>query len=380
MNAYNSPLPPRPEMVRAMLGSDSAYEGVFFTAVKTTGIFCRPTCGARKPKPENVEFFSLATEAMAAGYRPCLRCKPLDLAASAPEWVRELFAAVTAAPDARWSDAELLTRGVEPLRLRRWFKQHFGMTFHAWLRSRRLGIALGRIVVGETLDNTAFDSGYESLSGFRDAFKKTFQITPGKAAETSLLLYRHLTTPLGPMIAMAEERGLVLLEFLDRPALTAELHELRQRYGYSIAPGEHPYLQQIEAQLKLYFEGTLNNFSVPLHLPGSPFDQLVWSELLRIGYGQTSTYGAIAEHIGKPGAGQAVGNANGHNRLSIVVPCHRVIAANGALTGYGGGQPRKEFLLRLEKAALQITQQQAFVLEGLADTQAPLANKSDGAR
>lgn len=349
-------------MVRAMLDSDSAYEGVFFTAVKTTGIFCRPTCGARKPKPENVEFFSLATEAMAAGYRPCLRCKPLDLAASAPDWIKGLLASVSASPDARWSDVELTKYGIDPLRLRRWFKQHFGMTFHAWLRSRKLGIALGRIVVGETLDNTAFDSGYESLSGFREAFKKTFQIPPGKATETSLLLYRHLTTPLGPMIAMAEERGLVLLEFLDRPALTAELNELRQRYGYSIAPGEHPHIEQIDAQLKLYFDGKLKTFSVPLHMPGSSFDRLVWEELLKVEYGTTSTYGAIAGNIGKPGASQAVGNANGHNRLSIVVPCHRVIATNGALAGHGGGQPRKAFLLRLEKAALQITQQQTFTL------------------
>nr|WP_314560427.1 trifunctional transcriptional activator/DNA repair protein Ada/methylated-DNA--[protein]-cysteine S-methyltransferase [uncultured Pseudomonas sp.] len=363
MRSYNHALPPRSEMVNAMLCSDTAYEGVFFTAVKTTGIFCRPTCGARKPKPENVEFFSQANEAMAAGYRPCLRCKPLDLAASAPDWVKGLLASVSASPDARWSDAELTTRGIDPLRLRRWFKQNFGMTFHAWMRSRRLGVALGRISSGETLDNTAFDLGYESLSGFRDAFKKTFQMPPGKAAETSLLLYRHLTTPLGPMIAMAEERGLVLLEFLDRPALTAELNELRGRHGYSIAPGEHIYIKQLEVQLKLYFDGKLKRFSVPLHMPGSSFDRLVWAELLKIDYGTLSTYGAIAGAIGKPGASQAVGNANGHNRLSIIVPCHRVIATNGALAGYGGGQPRKEFLLRLEKTALQITQQDEFLLD-----------------
>lgn len=162
------------------------------------------------------------------------------------------------------------------------------------------------------------------------------------------------------MIAMAERRGLVLLEFLDRPALTREVEELQSRHGYVVAPGHNAPLRQIEEQLDEYFAGTRSAFSVPLHLPGSAFDQQVWEQLLQIPYGQTSTYGAIASRLGKPGASRAVGLANGHNRLSIVVPCHRVIGADGSLTGYGGGQPRKAFLLRLENAAVQLTQPLAF--------------------
>jgi AraC family transcriptional regulator, regulatory protein of adaptative response / methylated-DNA-[protein]-cysteine methyltransferase len=360
MNLQNALLPPHAEMVRAMLERDTAYEGVFFTAVKTTGIFCRPSCTARKPKPENVEFFAHADECMSAGYRACLRCKPLDAAAIAPDWVQQLLKSVDADPEQRWTDAQLLAEGIEPLKLRRWFKQHFGMTFHAWLRTRRLGMALGGIKQGDSIDNAAFDSGYESLSGFRDAFQKSFNITPGRAANSEPLLFTRLTTPLGPMIAMAERRGLVLLEFLDRPALTKEVEALQNRYGYAVAPGHHAHLQQIEAELTQYFAGKLTDFNVPLHLPGSDFARQVWAELAKIPYGQTSTYGAIAALLGKPGASRAVGLANGHNRLSIVVPCHRVIGADGSLTGYGGGQPRKAFLLRLEKAAVQITQQLAF--------------------
>ena len=247
MNLQNALLPPHAEMVRAMLERDTAYEGVFFTAVKTTGIFCRPSCTARKPKPENVEFFAHADECMSAGYRACLRCKPLDAAAIAPDWVQRLLKSVDADPDQRWTDAQLLAEGIEPLKLRRWFKQHFGMTFHAWLRTRRLGMALGGIKQGDSIDNAAFDSGYESLSGFRDAFQKSFHITPGRAANSEPLLFTRLTTPLGPMIAMAERRGLVLLEFLDRPALTKEVEELQNRYGYAVAPGHNAHLQQIEA-------------------------------------------------------------------------------------------------------------------------------------
>ncbi|MHC8314165.1 bifunctional transcriptional activator/DNA repair enzyme AdaA [Pseudomonas sp. LB3P31] len=356
MNLQNTSLPPHNEMVRAMLERDTAYEGVFFTAVKTTGIFCRPSCTARKPKPENVEFFAHADECLSAGYRACLRCKPLDAAAIAPDWVQKLLTAVDTTPDRQWSDAQLLAEGIEPLKLRRWFKQHFGMTFHAWLRTRRLGMALGGIKQGASIDNAAFDSGYESLSGFRDAFQKSFHMTPGRAASSEPLLFTRLTTPLGPMIAMAERRGLVLLEFLDRPALTREVEALQTRYGYAIAPGHNAHLRQIEDELAQYFAGKLTVFNVPLHLPGSEFSRLVWAELVKIPYGHTSTYGSIAATLGKPGASRAVGLANGHNRVSIVVPCHRVIGADGSLTGYGGGQPRKAFLLRLENAALQLTQ------------------------
>jgi AraC family transcriptional regulator of adaptative response/methylated-DNA-[protein]-cysteine methyltransferase len=234
------------------------------------------------------------------------------------------------------------------------------MTFHAWLRSRRLGIALGGIKQGESIDNAAFDSGYESLSGFRDAFQKSFHTTPGRAAHSEPLLFTRLTTPLGPMIAMAEQRGLVLLEFLDRPALTKEIEELQNRHGYAVAPGHNGHLQQIEAELAQYFAGKRTEFNVPLHLPGSAFARQVWAELMKIPYGQTTTYGAIAAQLGKPGASRAVGLANGQNRLAIILPCHRVIGADGSLTGYGGGQPRKAFLLRLESAAVQITEQLAF--------------------
>ncbi|SCW95282.1 AraC family transcriptional regulator, regulatory protein of adaptative response / methylated-DNA-[protein]-cysteine methyltransferase [Pseudomonas sp. NFACC48-1] len=360
MNLHDSLLPPHAEMVRAMLERDTAYEGVFFTAVKTTGIFCRPSCTARKPKPENVEFFAHADEAMSAGYRACLRCKPLDAAAIAPDWIQALLKTVDAEPDLRWTDALLLEQGIEPLKLRRWFKQHFGMTFHAYLRTRRLGIALGGIKDGNSIDNAAFDSGYESLSGFRDAFVKSFHITPGRAALSEPLLFTRLTTPLGPMLAMAERRGLVLLEFLDRPALTKELEELQLRYGYTVAPGHNAHLQQIETELAEYFAGKLTAFNVPLHMPGSAFAVRVWAELQKIPYGETRSYGGIATALGSPGASRAVGLANGQNRLAIVIPCHRVIGADGSLTGYGGGQPRKAFLLRLEKAAVQVSLPLAF--------------------
>jgi AraC family transcriptional regulator of adaptative response/methylated-DNA-[protein]-cysteine methyltransferase len=336
-------------MVRAMLTSDAAYEGVFYTAVKTTGIFCRPTCTARKPKPENVVFHRTAEDALTAGFRPCKRCKPLDARGAVPDWIAALLREVDAAPGRRWTDEDLVARAVDPVRLRRWFKDNFGMTFHTWLRSRRLGQALGSISAGETIDAAAYDHGYESLSGFREAFRQTLGTTPGRSHAASLMLYRRILTPLGPVIAMAEERGLSLLEFTDRPALPAEIEELKHRYGYAIAPGASPHLDQVERELEAYFAGRLTGFSVPLRLPGTPFQQEVWSALQAIPFGETRSYGELAAVLGRPGAGRSVGRANGQNRVSIVVPCHRIIGADGSLTGYGGGQPRKDFLLKLER-------------------------------
>jgi len=339
-------------MLEAMLTSDPSYDGVFFTAVRTTGIFCRPTCPARKPKPENVEFFSSADEALAAGYRPCKRCRPLQLPADTPDWVNSILSRADEHPAKRWSDADIAATGVDPVRLRRWCREHFSMTFHSWLRARRLGAALVSLRDGEGIDGAALEQGYESTSGFRDAFGKAFTTTPARARDATPLLFRRLTTPLGPMIAMAEPRGLVLLEFVDRPALVAEVGELKQRYGYAVAPGDHAHLDHVEQELREYFAGRRRVFDVPLTTPGSPFEQATWTLLRAIPFGETRTYGQLAARLGRPGAARAVGTANGRNRLAIVVPCHRVIGADGNLTGYGGGKPRKAFLLRLERDVL----------------------------
>lgn len=163
-----------------------------------------------------------------------------------------------------------------------------------------------------------------------------------------ILLRKSIQTPLGLMIAMAGDEGLSLLEFDDRPALPVEVEELEKRYGYAIEPGGNAVLDQIEEELNAYFAGTLTGFETPLVLPGMAFQRQIWSTLQAISYGETRTYGGITRDLGKPGSSRAVGAANGQNRVAIVVPCHRVIGADGSLTGYGGGQRRKRFLLDLE--------------------------------
>jgi AraC family transcriptional regulator of adaptative response/methylated-DNA-[protein]-cysteine methyltransferase len=349
MNTTLPLLPPRHEMVAAMLSCDASYEGVFFTAVVTTGIFCRPTCTARKPLPGNVVFFATAGEAQEAGFRPCLRCRPLELEGDCPRWIRPLIDALEKDPDRRWTLADVEAYGIAPARVRAWFKQRFGMTFSEYTRARRLGIALDRLKSGSGIDDVAMASGFESISGFRDAFGKAFGVAPGRAGERQVLFYRQLTTPLGSMLAMAEDSGVVLLEFRDRPALPRELEDLRQNHGYAGVPGDHPHLRKLEVELSRYFAGRLSSFSVPIHTPGSAFDTHVWQALREIPCGATRTYSQVAQAIGRPTAVRAVAGANGRNRLAIVLPCHRVIASDGGLGGYGGGMARKAFLLRLER-------------------------------
>lgn len=349
MPTARTTLPTRDEMLRAFMASDRSYEGIFYTAVRTTGIFCRPTCSARKPKPENVDFYRSVDDALAAGFRPCRRCRPLE-ALDAPDWVRRILDEAER-EERRWSDTMLAERGVDPVRLRRWCNEHLGMSFHAWVRSRRLGRALGSLKAGERVEAVAFDHGYESSSGFREALGSTFGSNAAALRDATPLVYRRLVTPLGPMLAMAEEAGVVLLEFLDRPALTAELQELKVRYGYAAAPGDHAHLEALAHELAEYFEGRRRRFDVPLAPRGRPFERDVWQRLLDIPYGETLSYGDLAREVGKPGGARIAGWACGRNRIAIAIPCHRVVAADGAITGYGGGKARKAYLLDLERGA-----------------------------
>jgi AraC family transcriptional regulator of adaptative response/methylated-DNA-[protein]-cysteine methyltransferase len=350
MHTETLTLPPRPEMMAAFLAADPSYEGVFVTAVKTTGIFCRPTCRAKKPRPENVDFYAAPRDALLAGYRPCLRCRPLQPPGSAPDWLQPLLEEVQEDPAAPWSDAELRRRGVAPERARRWFNDHHGMTFQGYVRALRLGRALGRIRHGEPVTAAAFDQGYESLSGFHEAFRNLLGVPPTRARDLPTVVVNRLPTPLGPMLACVSDAGVHLLEFADRRMLATQLRRMQRTTPGHLLPGTHPHLDALSAQLDAYFAGGLERFDVPLAAPGSPFQEAVWREIAAIPCGETVSYGEIARRIGRPGAVRAVGRATGDNRVAILVPCHRVVGGDGRLTGYGGGLWRKRRLLDLERS------------------------------
>ena len=341
------PLPARPEMERAYQQSDPSYDGIFYLGVRTTGIFCRPSCSARKPKPENVEFFAQPKDALFAGYRPCLRCKPLE-GDQAPDWVSPLLHRIERQPDTRVREQDLRDMGIDPARVRRYFLTRYGLTFQAYCRARRLTRAFERIRDGEALDDAVFETGYESHSGFREAFQKAFGQPPGRSTDAHCIRLAWIETPLGPMIAGATDAGVCLLEFTDRRMLEQQLKTLQRRFKAALAPADHPYLAQLKTELDEYFGGTRKEFAVPIDAPGTPFEERVWRELCQIPYGETRSYADIAHAVASPGAVRAVGRANGMNRIAIVVPCHRVVNKSGELGGYGGGLWRKRRLLHIE--------------------------------
>lgn len=352
MMLFDTTLPARAEMEEAFLKSDPSYDGIFFTAVRTTGIFCRPSCRARKPLPSNIEFFASVREALFAGYRPCKRCDPALPQDGAPAWVKQVLAEVEQHPDQRLQDADLRRIGVDPARVRRYFLQHYGMTFHAYCRGRRLTGALRLLRSGAALDDVALGSGWDSHSGFRDAFAKTFGAAPGKGASAACIVTTAIDTPLGPAIAGATDEGLCLLEFTDRRMLEAQLKRLQSMLKQPLVPGEHPHLARTREELARYFDGALTDFTVPLVFRGTAFEERVWRELLLIPSGETISYAELARRVQSPGAQRAVGRANGMNRISIIIPCHRVVNSDGKLGGYGGGLWRKHWLLTLEKRRL----------------------------
>jgi AraC family transcriptional regulator, regulatory protein of adaptative response / methylated-DNA-[protein]-cysteine methyltransferase len=342
-------LPAIREMYDALVRKDPGFEGIFFACVRSTGIFCRPTCTARKPKPENVEFVRSIQEALHRGYRPCRVCKPLEAGDTEPRWLTDLINDILANPETRMRDEQLRRRGLEPALVRRTFKRRFGMTFHAYQRACRLGTALQALHRGAPTLDAGQDAGFESDSGFREAFLRTFGSAPGRARGSEVLTAQWIETPLGPMLAIATKDRLALLEFVDRRALETELTVMRQRLGSAIVPGRNDVLTATATQLAEYFAGTRHTFDLPLLQRGSPFDQRVWQVLTTIPYGETRSYRDVAHTIGSPAAVRAVGAANGRNQLAIIVPCHRVVGADGQLSGYAGGRWRKQFLLDHER-------------------------------
>ncbi len=336
-------------MFKALVDRDKSFEGLFWVGVKTTGIFCRPTCRARKPKKQNVEYFKTPKEALFCGYRPCKICSPMSLSGEPPHWVKTILDEVQKKSKLRFKDFEIKKLDIDPNRLRRWFKKHHNMTFQSYLRSLKLSQSIGMISYGQKVIDTAYSNGYDSLSGFTNAFKKSLGSSPKNFQSDDMTYITRILTPLGPMIACSVNEGICLLEFADRRMLETQLSRIQKKLKTPFSAENGPHFERLNKELKAYFDGSLKLFSVPLAIPGTPFQVKVWEVLKSIPYGETRSYKEQAIAIDNPKAVRAVARANGDNRIAIIIPCHRVIGSDGKLVGYGGELWRKEYLLELER-------------------------------
>ena len=355
----------------AMLVRDPAADGRFFTCVRTTGIFCRPVCPARPPHFKNCSFVASAAAAVAAGFRACKRCRP-DSAPGSPAWsgsaasVRRaldliarggLDAPIGIDGNSASGVAALGDRlGLGERQVRRLFGKHVGAPPVAVAQAKRLAAASALIDQGTLpLAEVALAAGFGSVRRFNEVWASVHGETPAarrhrvlKGHPMQLTLTRY-TAPVGELLVVTDSDGhLRALDFGDYEDRMRTL--LARHYGVVVLVDGPPPAVVADA-LDAYFSGDLNALdALPVATGGSAFQRGVWAALRRIPAGTTTGYGALAAMLGNPGAARAVGLANGANPIGIVVPCHRVIGASGALTGYACGVERKRWLLQHEGA------------------------------
>ncbi len=342
-------LPDFDTLYQALVARDPSYDGQAYVGVSSTGVFCRLTCPARKPLPENCTFFATIGECAEAGFRPCKRCHPMAPVAEADPVIGALLSALDERPSFRWKESDVSRMGFDPSTVRRSFKRQFGMTFLEMARQRRLREGFETMADGGRVIEGQIEAGFESASAFRLAFAKLLGKAPGNLASKPLLFADWIPTPLGDMVAVCSTSALHLLEFVDRKGLPTELTRLDRYAKGCLGIGKTDLSEQLKTELDGFFNGECGEFQIPLSLHGTDFQKAVWQALRQIPAGQTRSYADIAGAIDRPSAVRAVARANGANQIALVIPCHRVIGADGSLTGYAGGLWRKQKLLEIER-------------------------------
>lgn len=262
--------------------------------------------------------------------------------------VHDLLTRLDEDPTHRWSETQISELSYDPSTIRRTFKRTFDTTFLDLSRAPRLQAGFTTLADGGQVIDAQLEVGFESASAFRTAFAKMIGIKLSEFFSDALLRADWFQTALGPMIGIADNTHLHLLEFADRKALPTELKRLQKATG-GIGWGSTAPLEQAKTELAAYFAGKSGSFRTPLALHGTPFTKSVWHALLRTPAGHTQTYAALAQRLNHPTATRAVARANGTNQIAILIPCHRIIGADGNLTGYGGGLWRKRKLIDLER-------------------------------
>ncbi|MGF6769647.1 AraC family transcriptional regulator of adaptative response/methylated-DNA-[protein]-cysteine methyltransferase [Paraburkholderia sp. GAS199] len=321
-------------------------DGAFFYAVKTTGVFCRPSCASRQPRRENVDFFTNVDAARAAGYRDCKRCQPGGLPREL-EIVRRACAVLDAEPQQRLTLAQLSDAvHVSAFHLQRLFKRVVGVSPRQYQAAQRGAALRGALQSGADVTRATLDAGFGSPSRMYDSASAELGMAPSAFRRKGAGLtvrYAHAPTSLGYVLIAATGKGICKIAFGDDATLLAA--ELRDEFSNAELVEDTASLAPFLAQIDAYLRGTRQDFDLPLDIAATAFRQRVWDALRRIPYGETRSYSEIAEAVGSPRAVRAVATACATNPVALAIPCHRVVQKGGALAGYRWGLPRKAALL-----------------------------------
>jgi len=338
----------------AVLARDAGFDGAMVFAVRSTGIYCRPSCPARRPRRDNVVFFPRPEAAEGAGFRPCRRCRPRgpSPARSRAAWVEDVCRRLAAQDEDRLRLADLGAElGLSPHHLQRTFKQLMGITPRQYADAVRLGFFRALLRKGAHVTEAVYDAGYGSSSRAYEGAASRLGMTPGtyrKGGRGMRIAYTVAASPLGRLLVAATDRGLsaVCLGDADAPLEAA----LRTEYPAAEVRRDDAGLSPWVARVLQRIAGEEPAAALPIDLQATAFQRRVWDELKAIPRGQTRSYGEIARRIGQPTAARAVARACATNPVALVIPCHRVVAGSGKLCGYRWGVDRKRRLLEREGA------------------------------
>lgn len=349
---------------QVVLARDARFDGAFVFAVRSTGIYCRPSCPSRRPQRQHVIFFAVPEAAERAGFRPCRRCRPRQTNSVDPkvEKVREICRTIDAHPDETLSLSSLAASvGGSPYHLQRMFKRVMGVTPRQYSDARRLGRLKKSLKEKTNVTEAMYEAGYGSSRALYERAPAALGMTPGeyqRGGTGARIRYTIVSCPVGP----AGSLGRLLLAATDRGVCRVTMGErddaleagLRGEYPAAEITHDDVGLKDWSATVFKHLDGHQPHIDLPLDLKASAFQLKVWEALKSIPYGETRSYREIARAVGQPKAARAVGHACATNPVAVIIPCHRVVQTGGGLGGYGWGLKRKQILLARERVSTKL--------------------------
>ncbi|HYL97561.1 MAG TPA: bifunctional DNA-binding transcriptional regulator/O6-methylguanine-DNA methyltransferase Ada [Blastocatellia bacterium] len=337
---------------RQVVERDRSADGTFVYAVRSTGVYCRPSCSSRKPGLQQVEFYDRPEDAAGAGFRACKRCRPDDRTGSSRlEKVRLAVEFIERQFDEEIKLADIAAAaGLSPFYLQRVFKEEVGVTPKQYVAARRIERFKSRVKEGNSVTSAMYDAGFGSSSRLYERAATELGMSPAsykKGGQGTRIRFATADSSLGRILVASTERGVCKIAFGDRDADLER--ELRSEFQGAEISRDDKHLAGLVSAVRGYLEGQRTPQSISLDPKGTAFQRKVWEAISRIPMGETRSYGQIADEIGNPNAVRAVARACATNPVAVIIPCHRVISKDGATSGYRWGVQRKEALLKRER-------------------------------